>query len=134
MTTTAKNSIKKRIHSAAMSFVFAFRGLKQVLMQESNLRLELALGILTLIACALFNCSTTEWALVLLCCALVLSSEIFNSVVEEFLDWKYPEEDKIVGKIKDMAAAAPLVASLFAFAIGGVIFFPKILKLINTFL
>src|SRR4051812_23353998 len=96
------SSHKERKHTRAMSFLFAIKGFKQVLKQEPNFRLQAALGVLALAAAALLKCSAAEWGVILICCALVLISEIINSVIEELLDWLHPAQHEKVGKIKDM--------------------------------
>ncbi|MBC7862823.1 MAG: diacylglycerol kinase family protein [Bacteroidia bacterium] len=116
------------------SFLFAARGLKHIIKQESNFRLEMALGVLALIAAAVLKCSATEWAIILICCTLVFITEAINSVFEELVDWIHPEHHEKAGKIKDMAAAAPLIASLFALITGLFIFIPKIWVIIQAFL
>ena len=126
--------IKTLNHSRADSFFFAWKGLKLILKQESNFRLQFVLGILALVTAAILKCSVAEWAIVLLCCALVLAAEAVNSVVEELVDWIQPDHHEKAGKIKDMAAAVPFIASAFAFVTGLLIFLPKIWEIIRGFL
>jgi diacylglycerol kinase (ATP) len=115
----------------ARSFLYAAKGLKQILKQEPNFRLQLVLGALALLAALLLKCTITEWVIVLGCCAFVLVSEALNTVIEEIVDWIHPEFHEKAGKIKDMAAAIPLIASLFALVTGLLIFVPKILVLVS---
>jgi diacylglycerol kinase len=71
--------------------------------------------------------SPTEWALVLLAIGSVLTAEVFNSVVENIMDFSHPNQHPIVGIIKDMAAGGVLISALISLIIGCIIFIPKIL-------
>jgi len=73
------------------------------------------------------GCSRMEWYVLLLSSGLVLVTEIVNSELEYLCNHITPEQHDAIRKIKDVSAAAPLVASLFALVVGGIIFIPKIL-------
>jgi len=62
------------------------------------------------------------WIALLLLFALILSLEIFNSAVERLVDMLTPKTHSFAKEIKDLLAAMVLVASLFAVAIGLIIF------------
>lgn len=127
---TAASGKKKRKHSRAASFRFAFRGLLVIIRQERNFRLQLMLMSLAFAAAYFLGCSRAEWIAIGICSALVLLAEAANSVFEEMTDWIHEDYHSRAGKIKDMAAALPLLASIFAAAAGLLIFVPKIWALI----
>ncbi|WP_439182165.1 diacylglycerol kinase [Carboxylicivirga taeanensis] len=63
----------------------------------------------------------------MLCIALVLAMELLNSTIEALCDYVSAERHELIRKAKNMAAGAVLVVSIAAFAVGLIIFLPKIL-------
>lgn len=122
--------MNKRIES----FKYAFRGIAMVLKSEKNMLIHLIVSILVFICGILFQISTTEWMICLLCFGLVFSAEMMNSAIESLVDLVSPNHHKLAGKAKDIAAGAVLVAAIFAAITGLIIFIPKGLALLNLFL
>ena len=114
------------------SFKVAFEGLHDALLHERNFRIQVVVFILVIIAGFLFQISATEWIFILLCAAVVLSTEIINSSIEKLCDFVSPEIHALIKKIKDFSAAAVLVATILSVIIGAIIFLPKIVALINS--
>jgi diacylglycerol kinase (ATP) len=69
-----------------------------------------------------FRVSKYDWGILLLCIGLVLSLELFNSAVEKLCDLVMPEKHPKIKYIKDVMAAAVLMACLFTAIIGLIIF------------
>jgi diacylglycerol kinase (ATP) len=65
-----------------------------------------------------------QWVTVILAMGLVLAAEAFNTCVEKICDLVNPQKDERVRFIKDVSAAAVLLASLAAATVGLIIFFP----------
>lgn len=80
---------------------------------------------------ALIPLSTLERVILLLAIASVLVLELLNSMIERLVDLVKPRLHGYVRDIKDLMAAAVLVASLFALAVGSIIFFPHVLLLVS---
>lgn len=118
-------SLKNRIHS----FKYAFNGLKIIIKEEHNARIHLLLAILVLIAGCFFDLAVYEWISIILVIGMVIMLEIINSAIENIADFISPERNDSIKKIKDMSAAAVLIAALLAVIIGLIIFLPKILLL-----
>ncbi len=118
--------MKKRIKS----FQYAFNGLRILFYEEPNARIHLAAAVLALIAGLILKISVTEWIIVLSCITLVFVCEIINTAIENLCDFVSPEKHELIKKSKDLAAAAVLIAALFATIIGVIIFIPKIWWLI----
>ena len=57
-----------------------------------------------------------EWLFIGLCWALILITELQNSALEEALDRIHPEIHSNIGRSKDMAAGAVLLAATYALA------------------
>ncbi len=86
--------------------------------------------VLVLAAGFFFKISSADWLVILLASGLVFSMEVLNTAAEFFLDKYYPDYSEDVGKVKDMTAAAVLVAALFAAVAGLIIFIPEIIALL----
>ncbi|MGH7337754.1 MAG: diacylglycerol kinase, partial [Myxococcota bacterium] len=60
--------------------------------------------------------------------ALVWVAEAFNSALEALADAVHPERDARVGRAKDTAAGAVLVAAIASAVIGALVFGPRLLS------
>ncbi len=120
-----KFSIRARI----LSFKYAFRGLGHLLREEHNSWIYVAIIVLVIPLSIILKLSLTEWALVCLSIGIVISAEILNTVIERVSDKVSPKFDPVIGKIKDLGAAAVLVTAIAAAVVGLIIFLPKILAL-----
>lgn len=118
-------SVSKRIQS----FGFAFNGLKVLIREEHNARIHLLAVICVTIAGFAFKISSLEWIAVVVAFGFVIALEIVNSAIENMADFVSPEKHEMIKKIKDLAAAAVLIAAITAFIIGLIIFVPKIVAL-----
>lgn len=125
---SAKFSGKARLNS----FRYAFRGLWTVIREEHNLRIHLVITAILIPSCILLHLSALEWALITICIALVLGLEFINSAIERISDKISPGQDPDIGKIKDIAAAAVLIAAVAAIVVGLIILIPKLLILVHT--
>ncbi len=120
-------SLKFSWRSRAKSFVYAFAGLRWFFKHEHNARIHGVAAILVIIISFVLKISRLEFMAVLLAIALVLVAEMINSAIEKMLDHLSPVIHPAVKIIKDLAAAAVLVAAIVAVVIGLIIFIPKIL-------
>lgn len=106
------------------SFVYAVRGLSRVYHEEQNFRIELAVGIIVMLAGLWLGVKPWEMAILSLTIGFVLLMEIVNSLVELMSDLLKPKLSVYVRGIKDVGAAAVLLASLVSLAVGYFIFRP----------
>ncbi|MGN6249147.1 MAG: diacylglycerol kinase family protein [Ginsengibacter sp.] len=111
------------------SFGWAFSGLKDCILHEKNFRIQYVLAIIVVIAGFFLGLSSIEWAIILLCFAVVLSFEIINSAIEKLCDLVCPDFNLVIKKVKDMSASAVLLSAIITFIIGCIIFLPKIYAL-----
>ena len=110
------------------SFAHAFRGIGAALRSEPNLRLQLLAAIAVAIAGWWLEIRAGEWLAVIVAMALVLVAELFNTALEALADAVHPERHEGIGRAKDAAAGAVLVAAIAAAAIGAIVFLPKLLE------
>ena len=119
-----KFSLKARLRS----FSYAFKGINELIRGQHNFRLHL-LALIVVVSCGLIlNVSTVEWMVLIICIGFVLSLETINSIIENIIDLVSPAFNEQAGKIKDMAAAAVLIAAFCSALVGIIIFIPKIFE------
>lgn len=110
------------------SFSDAARGLRHCVKNERNFRIHLCALANAAIFGFLWNIELSAWLAVIICSALVLAAELFNTAVELLCDRLAPGFDRLIGLIKDISAAAVLVTALFAAAAGAAVFIPRLLE------
>lgn len=112
------------------AFRNAFAGLNYFFKHESNGRIQLIIGSLTITGSILFRISRLEWVAVLFCIGAVLSAEMMNSALEKLCNHIHPSFHLQIKIVKDVAAGAVLFISITSAIIGALIFFPKIWQLL----
>ena len=63
-----------------------------------------------------------EWVAVLVCSAMVLGAELFNTAIEAVVDLVSQDFNELAGKAKDVSAAVVWVIALFAAVVGIIVF------------
>jgi diacylglycerol kinase (ATP) len=125
-------SRKFSIPARLRSFRFAFRGVWWLIREEHNSWIHLAVVAVLIPVCFLLGLSAIEWTVIAVCTGLVLALELVNSAIERLADKISPEQDPDIGKIKDIAAAAVLVAAIASAVSGLIILVPKFLHWIQS--
>ncbi|HEV2283902.1 MAG TPA: diacylglycerol kinase family protein, partial [bacterium] len=100
-----------RIHSFPAAVAYAARGVRFAVRRQPNLRAHIAIAGLILLAGAAAGCSGVELALLAAAVGLVLSAELLNTSIELLTDLVCPDDDPRAAAVKDVSAAAVLVAS-----------------------
>ncbi|OGF24164.1 hypothetical protein A3H09_03840 [Candidatus Falkowbacteria bacterium RIFCSPLOWO2_12_FULL_45_13] len=116
-----------RFNRLVKSFSYAFKGLIKTFREEQNLRIQTVLSLVIFVLGIYFEISSLKWTLLILAVGLVLVAEITNSAVERITDVLKPRINSYVKEIKDIMAAAVLLSSLSALAVGLIIFWPYFL-------
>ena len=93
--------------------------------EETNFRIQLAILLIIIVMGFFFNISGHEWIHIALVSGFVIMAEILNSAVERIADFLSPEFNEEIGTIKDICAAAVLVAAGISVIVGLIIFIPK---------
>jgi len=120
------NNFKKLFQS----FRHAFRGLKYVLKNEQNFQLEVLIGIFIVILMFVFDIRDWQKVALFLVIFSVLAMELVNTIMERVVDILKPRIHPYAQLIKDIMAAAVLIASVGAIVIGAIIFYPYIKDLL----
>lgn len=108
------------------SFVYAGNGILWCLKNERNMRAHFSLCVYMyayLLIYDFFVLTKTEWAIILLCNALVFSLEIVNTAIEKAVDLATEKQNPLAKISKDAAAGAVLVSAIFSVIVGIVILF-----------
>ena len=108
------------------SFLFAIQGFRTAVVTERNIKVMLAVGALAVVAGLVLQIDLLSWAIILLCCAVVIMAELFNTAIETVVDLVSPEFHPLAGRAKDIAAAAVWFLS-FVVAIVGVLVYANAL-------
>lgn len=95
---------------------------------QHNFRIHILAAALAILLAAWLHVPPIEWMVLLLCIALVMAAEAFNSALEELADEVSTAWKPRIGHAKDMAAAAVLLTAIFAAVVGALIFVPRLLN------
>lgn len=108
------------------SFKHALNGLRILLKTQPNARIHVAATVAVIIAGCAFGITRGDWCLVIFACAGVWVAEALNTAVEFLGDAITTEKHPLIGKAKDVAACAVLLAALAAVGIGVFVFAPHL--------
>lgn len=114
-------------------FRYAFEGIGTLMRTQRNARIHCAVMAAVIAAGLFFSITALEWCAVIICIGGVLMAESLNSAVEFVCDKACPERDPLIKHAKDLGAAAVLIFTFAAIAVGLIIFLPKISTLIADF-
>ena len=106
------------------SFAYALQGVAHLVRTQPNARLHLLAAVLVCTAGGYVGLSWAEWLWVVVAITLVWSAEAFNTALEQLADALHPQQHPGIGRAKDMAAAAVLIAAAGAAVIGMLVFVP----------
>lgn len=112
-------------------FFYAFQGLYYGVAKDRSIRLQAFLGLAALGAGMLLQIDKYDWLWILLAITLVFTAEVINSCIEKTVDYISMKRDPRAKMIKDMAAAAVLIVSMFALITGCIIFIPKLIEVLR---
>lgn len=113
------------------SFKNAWWGIKWAANTQPHFRFHLLCAVAVIAATVYLKANQTEFLIILVMITGVLVSELLNTGLEAATDAhklikSTPEEDRLIGIAKDVAAGAVLVMSLGAALVGLIIFIPRI--------
>lgn len=119
--------IKERL----LSFKHAINGVVILFRKTPNAKIQLALAVAVILLGILLGISKMEWIAVIIVIGFVLAMEAFNTSLERLSDYTCNKKyHPLIKTVKDLAAAAVLIAAITALIIGIIIFLPKIINLL----
>lgn|SRR5690554_1826725 len=110
-------SIKRLIEK----FSHALSGLFEGIRYDRSISVQILLAIISLIFFSFLKLNYIEWLFVLSAISIVLISEYLNSAIEDLCDLLVKKYDLHVKEIKDIAAAAVLIAAIYAVLVAVII-------------
>ena len=126
----AKNE-KNKARTYLESQSYAFNGLKLIVRNERNFRLQIIFAIFVLTAGLILDISHQDWIAVGLLIAIVLITEAYNSVIEALCDTISREYRVNIKYAKDVSAGCVLMGAILSAIAGTIIFAPYIINLIQ---
>lgn len=112
------------------SFGFAFKGIKYAIDTQANFRIHLVAAAVAIGLGFALHIAASEWLWVILSITLVLVAELLNTAIETITDLVSPTYNIKAGHVKDVSAGAVVIAAVFAFITGLIIFLPKLILLL----
>ena len=112
------------------SFGFAFKGLGYVLRTQHNAWIHLVASLVVVGIALFLDVSRMDWCWLVLAMGAVWCAEAFNTALEELANAVDSEPNPMIGRAKDAAAAAVLIAALAAAIIGIIILGPPLWRLL----
>lgn len=108
------------------SFGYAFSGAGYAFGTQLNFKIH-CIALLCVLALGWYlNISAQEWLWIVGVSGMVIVAELFNTAIEVLVDLVSPNYHEKAKIVKDVAAAAVLIAAFVAVIVGLIIFFPKL--------
>jgi undecaprenol kinase len=103
-------------------FARAFRGSARAVRGEKSFKVHFAAAAIVTMAATVLGADATEWCLLLLSMATVLSVELLNTSLERMARAVTRDDNPHVADALDIGSAAVLTAALGASAVGSMVF------------
>ena len=121
-----KNNQPFSLRGRVRSFRYAYDGILTFFKEEHNARIHLVGTCIVIFLAINLSVSAIEAIALTLAVGLVWIAEIFNTAIEKMADFISPEKSSRIKIIKDLAAAAVLVAAAIAVIVGCFVFILKL--------
>jgi diacylglycerol kinase (ATP) len=108
------------------AFRCAFAGLVDLLRTQPHARWHLLASVGVVGLGLVLGLTRGEWLALVLAMGLVWVAEAVNTAIELACDAITLEQHPLIGRAKDLAAAAVLLAAFFAVVVGGLVFGPRL--------
>jgi diacylglycerol kinase (ATP) len=115
-------ALVQRLHS----FRHAFRGLRFLIVSQHNARIHAVATVLVIALGIVLRVTRQDWLWLIVAIALVWIAEAFNTALETIADEISLKHRARLGRAKDLAAAAVLLAAITAAVIGLIVFTPRL--------
>lgn len=104
------------------SFLFAIQGFRMALKTERNIKVMLLGSVFAVSMGFLLQIDLLSWAIILLCCGVVIAAELLNTAVETIVDLVSPEYHPLAGRAKDISAGAVWALCVIVALVGVIVF------------
>lgn len=120
------------LRSLCGSIGYALCGIRACFKTQRNARFHTLATLAVIVAGVLLGISASDWRWIASAVTAVWIAELLNTALEQICDLISPEHNDHVKIAKDVAAAAVLVAVLFAIVIGLITFLPYLCSLVQA--
>jgi len=120
------NPIKDVYHK----FKYSFQGMAYCFKNETSFIFEAIALVIIIILGILLKITFVEWIFAILSMLLIMEVEFLNTAIEATVDMVTQEFHPLAKIAKDCGSAATCIATLIAFIVNMVIFFPDIIALV----
>lgn len=121
-----KRMLKVRTKKLANSFKYAGRGIISSIKTERNMKIHFLIMLLVITLGILLKIDKYEWLICVICFAIVIAGELFNTAIEVTIDIAMPYRNEKAKIAKDISAGAVLILAIASAIVGLIIFVPKI--------
>lgn len=111
---------------------YAVVGMKIAWRNEPHFRSHVLASTVIIILSFVLNISALEFAVIVLSCGFVIAVEVLNTALEELCDKHTKEHDPHIARIKDLAAAAVLISSIFAAIAQAAVLLPYVIPYVSA--
>lgn len=108
------------------SFQYAFRGIKDALKSEPNLRFHFLASVVAVSFAIYLKFNLGEFTILVLTIFFVFILELVNTIVEKLVDMHSKEISEEARVIKDISAGVVLLGAVASLVIGTLLFLPKL--------
>lgn len=110
------------LHRRMISFACAFKGAAFLIRSQPHARIHLAATGAVFALGMISHLTRLEWCLLVIAIVVVWVAEGINTALEVLADALHPGLHPLIGRAKDVAAAAVMIAAVGALSIGWLIF------------
>ena len=115
------------IRARAKSFQYAFEGVISLFRRDHNILIHVVATIAVIVLSIFTRVNKTEALVLVFAIGLVWVAELFNTTIEKIMDLISTQRHPQIKFIKDVSAAAVLMAAITAAITGCIVFIPKIM-------
>ena len=126
-------TIQEFLVSRMAAFGHAFRGWGYVLRTQHNAWIHSVVATVIVALGLWVNLQPRDWAVLVICIAMVFTAEFINTAIEAVVDLASPVHHPLAKTGKDVGAAAVLVAALAAALVGLLILGPPLWLKVSQF-
>ncbi len=134
MNTRRKRILKVKTKKIANSFKYAFIGIITSFRKERNMKFHFLIMLAVIICGFLFKISLLEWFICIMWIAVVIGAELFNTAIEATVNIVMPYRNPQAKAAKDISAGAVLMLAMGSAVSGLIIFLPKVVNFIKSFI
>jgi diacylglycerol kinase len=112
-------------------FASAFHGIALGASGQSSFLVHAVVSCLVVMIAAWLQVTPIEWCLLVICIAVVMAAEIFNSALELLAKAITDEEQLWIAQALDIASGAVLITAIAAAVVGVLILLPKFIAVLG---